>query len=920
MTERDEATEATRREGHARANLAPSGTKYFERGALVGRYVIIDKLGEGGMGVVYSAFDPELDRKVAIKLLTARSGEGSTSGGDQAWLLREAQALARLQHPNVVAVHDVGTLASDQVFVAMELVDGATLRGWLRAASRTWREVLPVMRAAGAGLAAAHAAGLVHRDFKPENVLVGKDGRVRVMDFGLARLANGPRASGLGPREDRSDAPEARSPMSDALTMAGQVVGTPAYMAPEIYDGVAADARTDQFAFAVTLAEALYHGRPFERKDLVPPRAAAPKPKLPAEARVPAALERVVVRALAIDPAQRFAAMEELLAALAIDPAATRRRAGVAGGAVMAIAAVAVVARLASRGSPPLCKGIDKRLAGVWDPTTSKKVHDAFVATKLPFAERSYGELAKALDGYAKDWVGTAVGSCEATRVRGEQTEKIQSLRQGCLDQRLEELAAVTRALSDPTKSVVEKSGKVIEELEPLGDCSNVLALAEPTAPPPELIPRLRELDAKLAEAKAQVIVGNYISAGGTAVAISKLARDIHYAPAEAVAEQIRGMTLMVALSYQDAEHAFVGAALSGLASKHDDIAAHAALSVAMVDVEGLGKPGEAKVWLEVAQAAAKRYGADPLTEMRIDELAGVVAAHNGDVSAAMASHEKALAEGTSYFGHDNPLLWEHEQIYATSLTNALEYAAAVPHFERARELRERVVGKEHLDIAVILSNLGICYMHLRDPRAKDTLERSLAMREKLFGKASPILVAPLDNLGSYQLQAGDLAGAIATLERALKLSAMMPGKDHPAYHQVATDYALALSGAGRFADARKLLDDALAIEDRTHSPIKPTTETARAELALAEAAWADAVAHGQAAIDGFEAAGGKDNPELWRPLSDVARADVELGQRAAAQPLYARALAIGEKLHLNAAELAATRDGLAALQRSTGP
>src|SRR5690349_17448959 len=198
-----------------------------EPGDTVGRFVVLQRLGEGGMGVVYTAYDPELDRKVAIKLLKSAE-EG------HARLLREAQAMARLQHPNVIAVHDVGTLPGNRVFVAMELVAGATLRGWLKAAPRAWREVIAIMRQAGVGLAAAHDAGLVHRDFKPDNVLVGDDGRVRVMDFGLARLGAADPELSSGSHDT--------GPLSTPLTMAGTVVGTPAYMAPELFKGTSAEA------------------------------------------------------------------------------------------------------------------------------------------------------------------------------------------------------------------------------------------------------------------------------------------------------------------------------------------------------------------------------------------------------------------------------------------------------------------------------------------------------------------------------------------------------------------------------------------------------------------------------------------------------------------------------------------------------
>jgi len=217
----------------------------LERGSSVGRYLILDVIGEGAMGVVYAAFDPELDRRVAVKLLQARPTAVAGSKGDQAWLVREAQALARLSHPNVIEVYDVGTLPGERVFVAMELVAGDTLRDWLKQ-PRAWRDVLSVLRGAGAGLAAAHAAGLVHRDFKPGNVLVVTDdqGREipRIADFGLA----------IDPGD-----------VSSRLTTGRIIFGSPAYMSPEQASQGELDARSDQFSLGVTLYELVSGRLPF---------------------------------------------------------------------------------------------------------------------------------------------------------------------------------------------------------------------------------------------------------------------------------------------------------------------------------------------------------------------------------------------------------------------------------------------------------------------------------------------------------------------------------------------------------------------------------------------------------------------------------------------------------------------------------
>ncbi|MEM7155828.1 MAG: protein kinase [Myxococcota bacterium] len=261
---------------------------------VLGRHRLVRKLGEGGMGIVHLAHDEQLDRPVAIKLLQPE--------GDSRRLLREARSMARLSHPHIAAVYDVGTTDDGQVYVAMEYVEGPTLRTWLKA-SHPWAERYEVLLQAARGLAAAHAAGVVHRDFKPDNVIVGDDGRVRVLDFGLAKLA---------PRTMSTNA-------STTETQAGSIVGTPRYMAPEQLRTQPAGPAADQFALCVTAYEMAYDDRPFLGEvfaDLVvsvltqPPR----EPKGTPE--VPDALWPVLLRGFAVDPEQRHSDMQALVSAL----------------------------------------------------------------------------------------------------------------------------------------------------------------------------------------------------------------------------------------------------------------------------------------------------------------------------------------------------------------------------------------------------------------------------------------------------------------------------------------------------------------------------------------------------------------------------------------------------------------------------
>jgi serine/threonine protein kinase/Tol biopolymer transport system component len=283
---------------------------FLRPGDTFGGYVIVELLGAGAMGMVYAARDEELQRKVALKLLRPSDRDGPEEASARERLMREAKAAAGLSHPNVVVVHEVGT-SGGQVFIAMELVETGSLADWLAAGPRAPADIVAMFLKAGEGLAAAHEAGVVHRDFKPDNVLVGRDGRPRVADFGVARLSNEPPVSG------QATSPDAPFAGTMSLTETGALIGTPAYMAPEQWRGEDADARSDQFAFAVALYRTLYGEPPFDPSKLA--RLSAGEsliPSPPAEAAVGATMRQVLLRALHTDPARRFPDMRSLLDAL----------------------------------------------------------------------------------------------------------------------------------------------------------------------------------------------------------------------------------------------------------------------------------------------------------------------------------------------------------------------------------------------------------------------------------------------------------------------------------------------------------------------------------------------------------------------------------------------------------------------------
>ncbi len=284
----------------------------------VGRFTVLGEIGGGGMGVVYAAYDPELDRKIAIKLMRPVASDSVSVSEGRARLLREGQAMARLSHPNVIAVHDVGTFG-EQVFIAMEHVDGSTLAEWLSLKKRTWREIVSIFVQAGQGLAAAHAAGILHRDFKPDNVLVGDDGRVRVLDFGLARAADA--SDRIDPKiRDHTSAEKRLSAgpgmLRVAVTDPGKFMGTPAYMAPEQLMGQGADQKTDQYSFCVALYQGVYGELPFRGEDvpaLLREMAQSTPQQLHKSSHVPRWLHRIIMQGLSSNTSDRHASMKAVL-------------------------------------------------------------------------------------------------------------------------------------------------------------------------------------------------------------------------------------------------------------------------------------------------------------------------------------------------------------------------------------------------------------------------------------------------------------------------------------------------------------------------------------------------------------------------------------------------------------------------------
>jgi tRNA A-37 threonylcarbamoyl transferase component Bud32 len=564
------------------------------------RYVLLDRAGSGGQGAVYTAYDRKLDRKIAIKVLHRESA------GAQARLLREAQALARLRHPNVVVVFDSGTM-EDGVFLAMELVEGKSLRGWLAERPRGWREVVATFVAAGRGLAAAHAEGLVHRDFKPENVLVGADGTVRVADFGLARLSGDSSADG--------DAPADTSLLHVDMTGAGGMVGTPRYMAPEQFARARVDARTDQFAFCVALFEALYGQAPFAGATPAELHTTVVAGKLvePPRRGVPARIGAAVRRGLAAAPADRWPDLASLLAELARDRRAAWQRA-VTFGAVGIAAVTLGLAAFRGR-APEKCAGFEGELAGVWGEARRGALQAA-----LGDQRDSFERIARGLDGYAAGWVAMRTDACAATASRHVQSEALLDLRMRCLDRRRDALATFVDALAAGGARVAGDAVLAVRDLPPLGDCADAEALARAVPLPADEASRraIAALYAQVDRVRALRLTGQYVEVERQLPALVDETRRLPYPPVQLEALQLLAWSQRNGESGVAAEATLAEALVAAARARDDD--ATAMLLTHLIDTIGSieSRPVEALLLRPVAEAAVVRAGDQPRARARL--------------------------------------------------------------------------------------------------------------------------------------------------------------------------------------------------------------------------------------------------------------------------------------------------------------
>lgn len=728
--------------------IAPGG---LTRGLQISRYVVLELVGSGAMGSVYAAYDPQLDRRVALKLVSGPAvGREATER-----LLREARALAKLSHSNVVQVFDAGEVEG-QVFLTMEFVEGQSLAEFARG-ERTTKEKFAALRSAGRGLAAAHAAGIVHRDFKPANVMVGRDGRVRVVDFGLARPARAVSRGAVESGELPGAAPAAPGKTTASTSQVGGIEGTPRYMSPEQFRGEPADARSDQFAFCVTAWELLFGTFPFAGTDFESLRAevlAGRRAEAPGG--LSAASVAALYRGLSLDPSKRFESMDALLAAFL--PRTERRTIPwwLVGTLVLALSAGA---RLGVRSFDCRQQATDARARFTTEDGAA--LTTAFESSKLPYARETAERTIAAVERWVAELADASAATCRAEPFVGARTH-FDLDRRACVDASAQQLTVLLDAFRTADAKVVENATRAVGNLPDVARCAtDRQALEHPSDPQQQAA--ANEVRARLAQSAALTDLGQLEPATKAADAALKQAREVSFPPLLAAASLQAAKTRYEAARFAECDALALETINVALAARADELALEGAVVAARAASRRDART-EMNTWLALAKSLDERLGHAPALEARVLEAEGLVARAQVRLEDARVAfeHARTLARASKL----QSLELSAAAGEAAALQRMGRCAEAEPVFREVIATLERTAGPSHVRLAMPLNNFALCVSMRDSDEARRLYERAITVISAV-GETSPLMVAPLLNMTEFELRRGEPDRAAGYLSRA---------------------------------------------------------------------------------------------------------------------------------------------------------
>lgn len=838
----------------------------LRHGDCVGRFTVRGLIGAGGMSRVFEAVDPVLGRTVAIKLIKSRGEPRSTA---RTRLLREAQALARLHHPNVVTIYDVD-FRGEQVFIAMEHIQGATLAEWCSALRRGWREILATFLSAGRGLAAAHAEGIVHRDIKPANIIVGED-RVVVVDFGLARG---------GADEFAVELEMQRKILDFSVTQTGDYVGTPSYMAPEQRARGAITVKSDQYSFCVALWEALHGERPPSTRK---------RPDVPGW--VNAAIERGLER----DPERRWPSMNALLSALARDPARRRRRALSAGLLSAIILPLALLAFGRSRRE--MCT---EPTTTIWDDSARAAVRSAFLGTGAVEATERFDRVDRAIRTRVDSWARLHVDACAATEIRHEQPATLMEAQMACLARAHDQLAAFVQALGSIDAGRLDQAVSKAETIGELEPCANARALAQVTPPSrdPLIATAIEALEREVAHVEAIAQAGNQADAYAAMPGLVARARALGHQPLLARVLYDSGD---LACLNADPRTASVDlyAAANAAAAAHDDYVSTEIYTRLVSCVGGLDANfASAAILAQVAEAALLRAASPPELRLRLYRAEWSLRLRADDDINALAYADLVLFFSRRLYGEESTEYARALRGLGLTLYSFSAFQAADAAYRQGLTLHERLLGPSHPESIATRFALGSTEYALGDVEtAMETLERaSWLTRGKEMDRNTDQI---LKRLGVVYNQIGRFDDAQEVTRRALASARRVRRPDHPdVTYDLAVLCRIALD-RNDLDEATARCDEALALRLGNPSPRLADladSQLLEAELALKRRDFAKAQSYIDQALTAYRRFGPR-NPLVAAAELVQGKILLETGAAAEARPILEEALAIEESV-----------------------
>ncbi len=812
------------------------GTRVGEK---VSRYVVLEEVGKGGMGRVLRAYDPRLQREVAVKELRATALSTAAS----ARLVAEARSMAAVSHPNVVPVYDVEPLDDGQIILVMQYVAGSTLRQWMKQ-EHPWRRVVETLVAAGRGLAAAHEAGLMHRDFKPANVLLAEDGGVKVTDFGLAKPAGARERSGSGSGSgsgSRSGSADEHYAMalpavssSETRTEAGIVLGTPRYMAPEQHFGSPLSAAADQYAFCVTLWEALVMAPPFTGGSLGKKKREGP-PDWPGEG-VPRFVVDALTRGLSPKAEDRWPSMRALLERLSNDPAKRRNKRLTAAGLVTLTATSAGFAWQAySTDAAGTCAGAAAELDAAWGEAVHEDAERAFLGEDTPYTRATWQRATERLDAYARSWVEGHEDACNAT-VRGVQSEAVLDLRMACLRSVELDLRAVTGVLANADTDVRNNVDALLEGLPAVERCADVERLRADVEPPPDDVAEaVHDARAHLAAADAERHAGRFEGALTRSRDAQTRLSGVDYPPVFAELHLTQGTVFDHLGRYDDAVEALRLASRLAASTGQRELLREA--TTRSVDVLGrrMSRFAEALALLPVAEGLAEGH---PLEEADVANTLALVLLDKGDVAEAELAQRRAFELRRAALGEGHPALGASHHSLALVLSAQSRHAEELEHHRKSLEIWMNALGPEHPNVSMAMSNIATSYFHQGLYEESETAHReSLALRVAALGEDHPEVLHARVNFALALCKQGQWEVCSAELERALEAQKRVLGAENRALSRTYINLGVAKQVQGKAEEAAQYNALGLEIAEKTLGPDHHDTAVVRINIANALAA-----------------------------------------------------------------------------------